>query len=78
MVCFLDFLIAVLLFYVFEFVLLFYICFPYVGEKPYGTGHVGGAQFTTISGQVSLGHAPPTVRLFNKAALTNFSLLTDK
>lgn len=32
-----------------------------VGEKPYGTGHVGGAQFTTISGQVNLGHAPPTV-----------------
>lgn len=28
------------------------------GSKPYGTGHVGSAQYTTISGQISVGHAP--------------------
>lgn len=28
------------------------------GSKPYGTGHVGGAQYTTVSGQISVGHSP--------------------
>ncbi len=28
------------------------------GSKPYGTGHVGSAQYTTISGQINVGHAP--------------------
>ncbi|KAK4884901.1 hypothetical protein RN001_001172 [Aquatica leii] len=32
------------------------------GAKPYGTGHMGGVQLTTISGQVNLGHAPPTIQ----------------
>lgn len=28
------------------------------GVKPYGTGHVGSAQYTTISGQITVGHSP--------------------
>ncbi|XP_012529648.1 talin-1 isoform X1 [Monomorium pharaonis] len=32
------------------------------GARPYGTGHIGGAQYTTISGQVNIAHAPPTVQ----------------
>ncbi|KAF5290986.1 hypothetical protein FQA39_LY14517 [Lamprigera yunnana] len=32
------------------------------GAKPYGTGHMGGVQLTTISGQVNLGHAPPMIQ----------------
>lgn len=28
------------------------------GSKPYGTGHVGTAQYTTISGQITVGHSP--------------------
>lgn len=28
------------------------------GSKPYGTGHVGSAQFTTVSGQINVGHSP--------------------
>ncbi|PNF41180.1 Talin-1 [Cryptotermes secundus] len=32
------------------------------GARPYGTGHMGGAQYTTISGQVNLAHAPPLVQ----------------
>lgn len=28
------------------------------GSKPYGTGHVGAAQYTTISGQINVAHAP--------------------
>nr|CAD7426624.1 unnamed protein product [Timema monikensis] len=29
------------------------------GARPYGTGHMGGAQYTTVSGQANLAHAPP-------------------
>ncbi|KAG7189022.1 hypothetical protein KM043_008615 [Ampulex compressa] len=32
------------------------------GARPYGTGHMGGAQYTTISGQVNIAHAPPMVQ----------------
>ncbi|XP_072756023.1 talin-2 isoform X2 [Anoplolepis gracilipes] len=32
------------------------------GARPYGTGHIGGAQYTTISGQVNIAHAPPMVQ----------------
>ncbi|XP_032666456.1 talin-1 isoform X2 [Odontomachus brunneus] len=32
------------------------------GARPYGTGHVGGAQYTTVSGQVNIAHAPPMVQ----------------
>ncbi|XP_075218972.1 talin_middle and talin-RS domain-containing protein rhea isoform X1 [Lycorma delicatula] len=32
------------------------------GARPYGMGHVGGAQYTTISGQVNIAHSPPTVQ----------------
>lgn len=28
------------------------------GSKPYGTGHVGSAQYTTVSGQINVGHSP--------------------
>lgn len=34
----------------------------FVGARPYGTGHMGGAQYTTVSGQVNIAHAPPMVR----------------
>ncbi|XP_012276723.1 talin-1 isoform X2 [Orussus abietinus] len=32
------------------------------GARPYGTGHMAGAQYTTISGQVNIAHAPPMVQ----------------
>uniref|UniRef100_A0A1B6BY27 FERM domain-containing protein n=1 Tax=Clastoptera arizonana TaxID=38151 RepID=A0A1B6BY27_9HEMI len=32
------------------------------GARPYGMGHVGGAQYTTISGQINIAHSPPTVQ----------------
>ncbi|KDR19212.1 Talin-1 [Zootermopsis nevadensis] len=32
------------------------------GARPYGTGHMAGAQYTTVSGQVNLAHAPPMVQ----------------
>ncbi|XP_044590897.1 talin-2 isoform X1 [Cotesia glomerata] len=32
------------------------------GARPYGTGHMGSAQYTTISGQVNIAHAPPMVQ----------------
>ncbi|XP_073980591.1 talin_middle and talin-RS domain-containing protein rhea isoform X4 [Rhodnius prolixus] len=32
------------------------------GAKPIGTGHVGGALYTTVSGQVNIGHTAPTVQ----------------
>lgn len=34
----------------------------FIGARPYGTGHMGGAQYTTVSGQVNIAHAPPMVR----------------
>ncbi|KOX74764.1 Talin-1 [Melipona quadrifasciata] len=34
----------------------------FVGARPYGTGHMGGAQYTTVSGQVNIAHAPPMVQ----------------
>jgi len=38
-------------------------CIYVAGARPYGMGHMGGAQYTTISGQVNLAHAPPMVRI---------------
>ncbi|KAK9743863.1 FERM central domain [Popillia japonica] len=32
------------------------------GSKPFGTGHVGAPQYTTLGGQVNVGHAPPTIQ----------------
>ncbi|XP_066588504.1 talin-1 isoform X3 [Prorops nasuta] len=32
------------------------------GARPYGTGHMSGAQYTTISGQINVAHAPPMVQ----------------
>ncbi|XP_014254779.1 talin-1 isoform X2 [Cimex lectularius] len=32
------------------------------GAKPYGIGHVGGAQYTTVGGQVNYGHRAPPVQ----------------
>lgn len=32
------------------------------GARPYGMGHVGGAQYTTVSGQINIAHSPPTVQ----------------
>ncbi|XP_020294961.1 talin-1 isoform X2 [Pseudomyrmex gracilis] len=32
------------------------------GARPYGTGHIGGAQYTTVSGQVNIAHAAPMVQ----------------
>ncbi|KAK7790683.1 hypothetical protein R5R35_008203 [Gryllus longicercus] len=32
------------------------------GARPYGTGHMQGAQFTTVGGQANLAHAPPMVQ----------------
>lgn len=32
------------------------------GAKPYGMGHAGAAQYTTISGQINIAHSPPTVQ----------------
>ncbi|XP_046684218.1 talin-1 isoform X2 [Homalodisca vitripennis] len=32
------------------------------GAKPYGTGHMGGAQFTTLTGQINIAHSPSTVQ----------------
>ncbi|XP_043467434.1 talin-1 isoform X2 [Leptopilina heterotoma] len=32
------------------------------GARLYGTGHMGSAQYTTISGQVNVAHAPPTMQ----------------
>ncbi|XP_026300610.1 talin-2 isoform X4 [Apis mellifera] len=32
------------------------------GARPYGTGHMGSAQYTTVSGQVNIAHAPPMVQ----------------
>ncbi|XP_049847483.1 talin-1 isoform X1 [Schistocerca gregaria] len=32
------------------------------GARPYGTGHIAGAQLTTVSGQVNLAHVPPMVQ----------------
>ena len=37
-------------------------CTYVAGARPYGLGHMAGAQYTTVSGQVNLAHAPPTVR----------------
>jgi len=38
-------------------------CCTYVaGARPYGLGHMAGAQYTTVSGQVNIAHAAPTVR----------------
>ncbi|XP_006619662.1 talin-1 [Apis dorsata] len=33
-----------------------------VRARPYGTGHMGSAQYTTVSGQVNIAHAPPMVQ----------------
>jgi hypothetical protein len=38
-------------------------CTCVAGARPYGLGHMAGAQYTTVSGQVNLAHAPPTVRV---------------
>lgn len=32
------------------------------GARSYGLGHMAGAQYTTVSGQVNIAHAPPTVQ----------------
>ncbi|GLV39682.1 rhea [Carabus blaptoides fortunei] len=32
------------------------------GSRPYGMGQMASAQYTTVSGQVNVGHAPPTVQ----------------
>ncbi|XP_063985728.1 talin-2 isoform X1 [Diachasmimorpha longicaudata] len=32
------------------------------GARPYGHGHMASAQYTTISGQVNIAHAPPMVQ----------------
>ncbi|KRT81224.1 hypothetical protein AMK59_5660, partial [Oryctes borbonicus] len=32
------------------------------GSKPFGTGHVGAPQYTTLGGQANVGHAPPSIR----------------
>ncbi|XP_076242386.1 talin_middle and talin-RS domain-containing protein rhea isoform X3 [Calliopsis andreniformis] len=32
------------------------------GARPYGTGHMASAQYTTVSGQVNIAHAPPMVQ----------------
>jgi len=32
------------------------------GAKPYNTGHMGGAQFTTTIGQINIAHSPSTVQ----------------
>lgn len=45
-----------------------------VGARPYGMGQVASAQFTTVSGQVNVGHAPPTVRFFFSSVV--YSLIT--
>jgi hypothetical protein len=37
-------------------------CTHVAGARPYGMGHMAGAQYTTVSGQVNLAHAPPMVR----------------
>lgn len=43
-----------------------------LGAKPIGTGHVGGALYTTVSGQVNIGHTAPTVRVFFSSVKTTF------
>lgn len=35
----------------------------YKGARPYGLGHVGNAQYTTVSGRVNIAHTPSVVRL---------------
>lgn len=32
------------------------------GAKSYGTGHIGGSQVATVTGQVNIGHAPPSIQ----------------
>ncbi|XP_054280659.1 talin-2 isoform X2 [Macrosteles quadrilineatus] len=32
------------------------------GAKPYNMGHMGGAQYTTVSGQINIAHSPSTVQ----------------
>ncbi|EEB19421.1 Talin-2, putative [Pediculus humanus corporis] len=32
------------------------------GARTYGTGHMGAAQYSTVSGQLHLAHAPPTMQ----------------
>lgn len=32
-----------------------------IGARPYGMGHVGNAQYTTVSGRISVGHTPSMV-----------------
>lgn len=39
--------------------------------KPYGTGHMGGAQYTTISGQINVAHNPPSVRILSILTIRN-------
>lgn len=36
------------------------------GAKSYGTGHIGGSQVATVTGQVNIGHAPPSVSTVRK------------
>lgn len=50
-------------FFVRVFVVLFIMFyFRKLGEKSYSLGVMSGAQRTTVSGSVNLGHAPSTVR----------------
>lgn len=32
------------------------------GARPYGTGYMASAQYTTVSGQINIGHTSPMVR----------------
>ncbi|XP_052124986.1 talin-1 isoform X3 [Frankliniella occidentalis] len=32
------------------------------GERPYGTGHIGGMQYTTTTGQINVGHQATTLQ----------------
>ncbi|XP_026677336.1 talin-1 isoform X2 [Diaphorina citri] len=32
------------------------------GARPYGVGHVGSAQYTTVSGQINIAHSPTTTQ----------------
>ncbi|XP_025831317.1 talin-2 isoform X1 [Agrilus planipennis] len=45
------------------------------GPKPYGTGHVGGAQYTTVSGQINLAHTPPSLTSIQQTRMS--SVLTE-
>lgn len=37
----------------------------FVGARPYGLGHVGNAQYTTVSGRVNIAHTPSVVQIVN-------------